>query len=315
MSILRPRRSRSSSTSLATRVPTQRQFRDVRLGLPFPRREGAGGWVFAFALILFAFAGACSSSKGGSTPTTQRTPPRLSGSITVFAASSLTDVFNDEKRAFEVANPGTSVTMQFGGSATLVTQLQQGARADVLATAATKNMNDALANGSVVDAGKTFVRNKLAVIVPHDNPANITSPFDLAKSGVKLDLAQQGVPAGDYARQIFMKMEADPQGGAGFSDKVLANVVSNEANVKDVVAKVQLGEADAGVAYVTDVTPDLARDITLVTIPDSLNIIAAYPIAVVKDAGNVLLAQAFVDFILSAPGQQILQRYEFLPAQ
>jgi molybdate transport system substrate-binding protein len=265
--------------------------------------------------LLLAFASACGSSKSGSTATPQRTPARLSGGITVFAASSLTDAFNDEKHAFEAANPGASVTMQFGGSATLVTQLQQGARADVLATAATKNMDDALANGSVVDAGKTFVKNRLAVIVPHDNPANITSPFDLAKSGVKLDLVQQGVPAGDYARQIFMKMEADPLGGAGFSDKVLGNVVSNEANVKEVVSKVQLGEVDAGIVYVTDVTADVASAITLVTIPDSLNVVATYPIAVVKDAGNVLLAQALVDFILSAPGQQILQRYGFLPAQ
>jgi len=269
--------------------------------------------------VLF---GACKSSSKSPSPTATPPPatavstqPSVSGSITVFAASSLTAAFNDEKTAFESANPGTSVTLQYGGSATLVTQLQQGAGADVLATAATKNMNDALTNGSVVDAGKTFVKNKLAVIVPKDNPANITSPFDLAKSGIKIDLAQEGVPAGDYARQIFVNMEGDPQGGAGFSDKVLANVVSNEANVKDVVAKVQLGEVDAGIAYVTDVTADVAGDITLVAIPDSLNVIATYPIAVTTDAGNADLAQAFIDFILSPPGQQILQGYGFLPAQ
>lgn len=277
------------------------------------------------AVLLIAMSvlfGACKSSSKSPSPTATPPPataasthPSVSGSITVFAASSLTAAFNDEKAAFESANPGTSVTLQYGGSATLVTQLQQGAGADVLATAATKNMNDALTNGSVVDAGKTFVKNKLAVIVPKDNPANITSPFDLAKSGIKLDLAATGVPAGDYARQIFTNMEGDPQGGAGFSDKVLANVVSNEANVKDVVAKVQLGEVDAGVAYVTDVTPDVSSDITLVTIPDSLNVIATYPIAVTTDAGNADLAQAFIDFILSPAGQQILQGYGFLPPQ
>jgi molybdate transport system substrate-binding protein len=207
-----------------------------------------------------------------------------------------------------------SITFNFAGSPTLRTQLEQGARAGVLATADEKNMDAALQGGVVVNAGTTFARNTLAVIVPKSDPGNIVSPFDLAKSGLKLVLAQQGVPAGDYARQIFQNMEADPRGGAGFADKVLANLVSEEANVKAVVTKVQLGEADAGIAYVTDVTPDVAGDVMLIEIPDSLNVIAAYPIAVTSNAGEPEIARAFIKFILSARGQQILEGHGFLPA-
>jgi molybdate transport system substrate-binding protein len=166
----------------------------------------------------------------------------------------------------------------------------------------------------VVDAGQVFAKNRLAVIVPKDNPAAIASPFDLAKTGVKLVIAEEGVPVGDYARQVFKNLEV-PRGGVGFADNILGNVVSNEANVKAVVTKVQLGEADAGIAYVTDVTPDVAADITIIPIEDAYNVIATYPIAVTTNAGNTDVAQAFIDFILSAEGQQILESYGFLPPQ
>jgi molybdate transport system substrate-binding protein len=265
------------------------------------------------AAVSLLLSGACGGGSGGRTSTPGETPS-LSGNLTVFAASSLTDAFNEEKQAFEAAHPGVSVTFNFAGSPTLRAQLGQGARADVLATADRKNMDAALQNGLVVDAGTTFARNKLAVIVPKSDPGNIASPFDLAKSGLKLVLAQQGVPAGDYARQIFQNMEADPRGGAGFANNVLSNLVSEEANVKAVVGKVQLGEADAGIVYVTDATPDLAGDVMLIEIPDSLNVIAAYPIAVTSDAGEPEIAKAFIAFVLSAQGQQILEAHGFLPA-
>jgi molybdate transport system substrate-binding protein len=268
--------------------------------------------VAMLAAVSLLLSGACGGGRGG-TGTPGETPS-LSGNLTVFAASSLTDAFTQEKQAFEVAYPGVSVTFNFAGSPTLRIQLDQGARADVLVTADRKNMDAALQSGLVVDAATTFARNKLAVIVPKSNPGNIMSPFDLAKSGLKLVLAQRGVPAGDYARQIFQNMEADPRGGAGFANKVLENLVSEEANVKAVVTKVQLGEADAGIVYVTDVTPDVAGDVMLIEIPDSLNVIAAYPIATTSDAGEPEIAKAFIKFILSAQGQQILEGHGFLPA-
>ncbi len=266
------------------------------------------------AIVLLLLAAACGDAREGAGRTAQPAGT-LSGKITVFAASSLSDAFNEEKQAFEAAQPGVKVEFNFAGSPTLVTQLDQGARADVIATADQKNMDSAREKGVVTDASRTFARNKLAVIVPSANPGNIVSPFDLARSGLRLVLAQQGVPAGDYAREILHNMEADPQGGAGFADKVLANAVSDEANVKAVVSKVQLGEADAGIAYATDVTPDVAGAVSAVAIPDRLNVVAKYPIAITSSAAEPNMARAFIEFVLSAQGQQVLQRHGFLPAQ
>ena len=274
--------------------------------------------LVAFGALLGA---ACGSDSNDPDPTAigvQPTPAptsSLSGSITVFAASSLTDAFTEAKDAFIAENPDVSIEFNFAGSSALTTQLQEGAPADVLATAAQKSMDTALESGSVVDAGQVFAKNRLAVIVPKDNPANIQSTCDLMTSGVKLVVAEEGVPVGDYARQAFANMDVDAACGAGYSDGVLGNIVSNEANVKAVVTKVQLGEADAGIAYVTDVTPDVAGDITIIPIEDAYNVIATYPIAVTTSAGDADLAQAFIDFVLSTEGQDILESYGFLPPQ
>lgn len=267
-------------------------------------------------------AAACSDDddEGGdatvtSVPEKAEPTSNLSGSLTVFAAASLTDAFSEIGEAFTSADSGVSIEFNFAGSSALMTQLQEGAPGDVLATAATSNMETALSNGSVVDAGETFARNVLAVIVPADNPAGIQSPCDLANSGVKLVVAEEGVPVGDYAREVFVNLSADAACGAGFSDAALGNIVSNEPNVKAVVTKVQLGEADAGIAYVTDVTSDVAADITIIQIDDAYNVIATYPIAVTKSAGDADLAQGFIDFILSSEGQAILETYGFLPPE
>jgi molybdate transport system substrate-binding protein len=258
--------------------------------------------VFALAL--------CSSVACDDSSTTESSG--LSGDLTVFAAASLTDSFNEIGEAFEAANGGVDVTFNFAGSPTLRTQLAEGARADVLATADESNMSQALDAGLVVDGGEPFARNGLAIIVPADNPAGIESYLGLANDGLRLVLAAEDVPAGNYARQSIEKMAADPAAGAGFTDRVRANVVSNEPNVKAVVTKVQLGEADAGIAYVTDVTPDVEQDISLIKIPDDMNVIAVYPVAVTTEAAEPEIAAAFIDFILSDEGQAVLRRYEFL---
>jgi molybdate transport system substrate-binding protein len=140
--------------------------------------------------------------------------------------------------------------------------------------------------------------------VPVDNPAGIENLDDLTEDHVQLVLAAEGVPAGDYAREIFQR--------AGISEAALANVVSNEEDVKAVITKVMSGEADAGIGYVTDVTPDVPDQVMLIPIPDEVNVIATYPIAVVNGTQEADLAQGFVDYVLGN-GQQTLAEYGFLP--
>ncbi len=241
--------------------------------------------------------------------------PLATGDITVFAAASLTSAFEDIGTAFEAANAGASVTFNFAGSPSLRTQLTEGADADIYVSADTNNMTQALEADLVVDEGVIFTQNRLAVIVPTDNPANITTLQDLSRDGVKLVLTQPDVPVGSYARESLLKMQAEGSFGATFSDDVLANLVSEEPNVKAIVTKVQLGEADAGIVYVTDVTADVAADVTIIEIPDALNIIATYPIAVTTNANNVAAAEAFIAFVLSEDGQAILEQYGFQSAE
>ena len=155
-----------------------------------------------------------------------------------------------------------------------------------------------------------FIRNRLAIIVPADNPAGVEDPGDLATDGLKLVVAHPDVPVGRYSLDMLDKMSADPQYGESFRSEVEANIVSQEDNVRQVVTKVQLGEADAGIVYVSDVTPDVADDVTIIEVPTEHNIIAEYPVAAVAD-GNAELAQAFIDFLLSDDGQAILEQWGF----
>jgi molybdate transport system substrate-binding protein len=155
-----------------------------------------------------------------------------------------------------------------------------------------------------VSGRNDFARNRLAIVVPADNPAGIESIDDLAEDDINLVLAAGGVPVGDYARDVLTN--------AGIADEALANVVSNEEDVRAVVTKVRSGDADAGVVYVTDVTDDVAGDVTIVEIPDDVNVIATYPIAVVSGTQEADLAQRFVDHVL-ADGQQTLADHGFLP--
>jgi molybdate transport system substrate-binding protein len=266
------------------------------------------------ALTLLSTA-ACASACDNSGKADDGTASSVSGNITVFAASSLTDAFKQLAADFTKANPGARVEFNFAGSPTLVTQLDNGASADVLATADQPNMDAAATKGLISGSGTPFARNRLVIIVPKDNPAHIGSPKDLANSGVKLVLADQAVPAGNYARQSLAKFDADAAYPRGFSAQALANVVSNEANVKAIVSKVQLGEADAGIVYVTDVTKDIQGDINRIAIPDQFNVIATYPFAVTKAARKPALAQAFIGYVLSDAGQATLESYGFLSAR
>jgi len=213
---------------------------------------------------------------------------------------------------FEKANPGVTVQYNFGGSPTLVTQLTQGAKADVFASADQPIMDNAVKSGVIAGTPRIFAKNKLVIIVPKENKAGVTTPKDLAKPGIKFDTAQSSVPVGTYTQQALDNFAKLPDYGADFKANVNKNTVSQEDNVKAIVQKVLLGEADAGIVYATDA--QAAKDkLTLIAIPDAQNVIAIYPVAVVKETKQAALGQKFVDYLLSADGQAILQKYGFAP--
>lgn len=241
-------------------------------------------------------------------PTTAPT----AGEIVVFAASSLTDVFQDMARAFQQANPNTRLTFNFGASSQLATQLGQGAKADVFASADQTQMDNARKADAVAGQDRVFARNRLVLITPRDNPKKIAAVKDLANDGVKFVTAQPSVPIGQYTAQMLDKAAADPAYGLDFKSKVEANTVSKEDNVRQVVSKVQLGEADAAVVYGTDATPQVRDQLQLIQVPDSLQTLATYPIAVAKGA-NSAGGEAFVSYVLGPEGQSTLAKWGFLP--
>ena len=204
-------------------------------------------------------------------------PVSASVQLSVFAAASLTEAFGDVATAFEGTHPGVDVLLNFAGSNTLRAQIEQGAQADLIASANTKEMDALVASKLVANgASKIFLTNRLVVVTPTENPAGLSTLDDLSEPGVKLVLAAEEVPVGRYARLVLEN--AGPQ----FEAQVLANVVSNETTVKQVLAKVQLGEADAGIVYASDAVA--APDLPVIEIPPEWNVLAEYPIAVLKEA-------------------------------
>ena len=282
-----------------------------------------------FAVLLSAVAAACGDDSNSATPTQPAgtasvaasasssahasstaapTKAQLSGSITVFAAASLNDAFNAIAKQFESENPGTKVTFSFAGSSALAIQINQGAPADVFASADTKQMKVVTDQGGA-EAPVTFATNVPVVVVPKDD-TRVQSFADLAKPGIKLVLAAPTVPIGNYARTIFTNATGASGVSATFSDDVLKNLVSNETDVKAVLAKIQVGEADAGVVYTTDAAT-VTNDVKTIEIPKQYNVIAQYPIAALKESGHLDVAQAFVEYVTSAAGQAILKHYGF----
>ena len=230
----------------------------------------------------------------------------------MLAASSLTDVFGELAGRFEDQNPGVEVKQSFESSSTLLTQIQQGAPADVFASASEEEMDTAVEGNLIQGEPEVFVKNREVVMVPKDNPASIEDFRDVGKPGVKLVLAEEGVPAADYALEILNK--ADEEYGSGFQKDVLSNVVSREADVRASVNRVVLGDADATFGYASDYTPDVRDRVEVVPIPPDLNIIATYPVAALRDAKEPDLARAWVDLVTSDEGQRVLEKWGFEPA-
>jgi len=256
-------------------------------------------WRAAAALAVpTALLAACGSSAG---PVASPTATVLSGSISVFAAASLTDSFKALGTAFQAAHPGVTVQFNFAGTPTLVTQIEQGAQADLLASADTTNMDKLKGDGFTVGTPQVFAHNQLEIVVAPGNPKGITGLADLTKSGVIYISEAATVPAGKYSLQALAKA------GVSVTPKSL------ETDVKSVVSKIELGEADAGIVYTTDVKAAGSK-VQGVAIPDGDNVIATYPVAVVKGTTNSDLANAFIAFVLAPSGQSRLESFGFIHA-
>jgi len=266
-------------------------------------------FLLLVACQLFAACGGSTTTTGGSSTATS-TPKAVT--LNVFAAASLTESFTELGTNFHNAHSNVTVKFNFAGSQALEQQISNGASTDVFASADQTNMQKASSAGLVGNA-QTFVKNKLVVILPTNNPGKINSLKDLANKGIKIDIEGPTVPAGKYSLQVLDKMGQSADYGKSYESAVKANFVSQEDNVKAVVTKVQLGEADAGFVYLTDVTSKVSSKVRELTIPDNFNVVAQYPIAVTKKAPDASDAQAFVQYVLSADGQAVLQKYHFLP--
>lgn len=235
-----------------------------------------GAWILAAALLAASCGGEGNDASD-------------SGELTVFAAASLTE-------AFEELAPGA--TFNFAGSDELATQIREGARADVYAAASPRYPNELAAEGFLVEP-VIFATNRLVVVVPADNPAGIESLEDLSADGVKLVIGAEGVPVGDYTRSSLEDLDAS---------EALDNVVSNEEDAKGVLGKVVSGDADAGFVYFTDANA-AGDDVQLIELPAQP--LVEYPIAVVTETENPEAAEAFVELVLSEGGRRALQEAGF----
>jgi molybdate transport system substrate-binding protein len=228
----------------------------------------------------------------------------------VFAAASLTDAFGEIGRQFEQQNPGVSTVFNFAGSNQLAAQIGEGAPADIFASANRNQMEAMVASGRIdADSVQIFVTNRLVAIYPADNPAGLSTLQDLAQPDVLVVLASEEVPVGRYSLEFLDKASLDPAYGSSFREDFLSNVVSYEENVRSVLNKIELGEADAGIVYTSDLVG--VQGVSQIEIPDQLNSIAEYPIAFLNDSINAELAAEFVDFVLGEEGQAVLTDFGF----
>ena len=277
-----------------------------RAGNRIDRRIGKRiGWIAAAVVVLAVTAGAA----GEDEPAGKRAPSGVpSHEVTVFAAASLREVFETLAKDFEAEHAGTHVALQLAGSQELRTQIENGAKADVFASADTRHMR-ALEDAKLVGKSAIFARNEPVVVVPTANPAGIERFEDLTKAK-RLVIGTPEVPIGSYTSQILAN--AGRQLGEAFRKQLEADVVSRELNVRQILAKIGLGEGDAGFVYRTDAMTAKDR-VRVVEVPASLNVVAEYPIAVVSGAPNPALAESWVALVLSQRGREALRVAGFEP--
>jgi molybdate transport system substrate-binding protein len=243
---------------------------------------------------------------------------RSQETLTIFAASSLADAFTEIGENFQTIHPDTQLVFNFAGSSALAAQLLEGASADVFASANESQMQIVIDEGYIANDTQIFARNHLVLIVPANNPAHIMSLQDLATPGVKFVTAAPGVPIRGYTDTMLAQAATAYGGGGGggtsYQAAVVQNIASEEDNVRQIVVKIALGEADAGIVYQSDVTPENAEKITEFAIPPEFDVMASYPIAITKNSDHPQEARAFLDYVLSDAGQQILVKWGFTAA-
>lgn len=253
-------------------------------------------WRIGLVVVTLATS-ACVQAAAQRSGSSSAEPP-VAGDVTVFAAASLTEAFEQIGQAFEAEHPSATLRFNFAGSQQLAAQIVEGAPADVFASADRTQMDVIEAAAGAASEPETFAGNDLQIVVERGNPRNVTGLDDLADDRVTVVLAAEEVPAGRYTRQV---LEA-----AG----VPVSPVSLEANVRAVLSKVSLGEADAGIVYTSDVVAAGAA-VTGVEIADDSNVSVAYPAALVEDGPNLEAGQAFLDLLTSPRGRRILQDLGF----
>jgi molybdate transport system substrate-binding protein len=272
-----------------------------------------------FSILLFAFLfaslmGACTTGRKSGEQGTKPENQLQSTTLTVFAAASLVEVFGAIARDFEAEHPGVSVVLNLAGSQQLAQQLVQGAPADVFASADRRQI-EAIVLAKRIDARtpEEFARNRLVTIFPLENADRIENLQDLTTPGLRLVIVDPAQPIGAYTMQFLDQAAREAHLGEAFRNGFLANVASYEENVRAVLSKVVLGEADAGIVYATDYASAGEHDLQMMEIPDELNVTASYYLAPINDSQHEELAQSFVDFVLSSHGQAIFAKYGFLP--
>ncbi len=279
--------------------------------------------VLLVAILLFVVA-ACSTA--GAAPSASNAPSAAAPSpaasataepsvapveLTVFGAASLKGALEKAKAAYEIANPGTTITLSTDSSSALETQIEQGAPADLFLSADTTNPKKLVDAGLADGAAVTFAGNKLTIIVPADDRAGIVTPADLAKPGIKIIAAGDEVPITRYATQLVDNLAREPGYPADFAAAYGANVASREDNVRAIVGKIELGEGDAGIVYMTDARS--STKVKTVDVPESSNVPATYAGVVVTASRHAAAARAFLEWFAGPDGQAILGGFGFLP--
>jgi molybdate transport system substrate-binding protein len=268
--------------------------------------------IGVLAPILVACSSGASLSPGGPASSVPASAaPAAQVELTIFGAASLKDVLDDARAAYEAAVPGTTIAISTDSSSALETQIEQGASADVFLSADTKSPKKLVDGGLADGAAIAFAANTLTVVVPADNPAGIKTPADLARAGIKVIAAGDEVPITTYATQLVENLAREPDYPADFAAAYAANIASKEDNVRAVVAKIELGEGDAGIVYVTDAKA--STSVEIINVPEWANVSATYAGVVVKASDDVAAAGAFLDWFAGPDGQTILGGFGFLP--